>query len=389
MRSFLLTTGAIALVIASPAFAKDQGRGGGGGDRDHGQHAQRGGGDRGGEARQQRSEQRAERGNRGGEHMRGRERQRREARGRDDNRGQQRFVQQEQRSERAQDRIRDRRDDRSQRIRRLEDDLRQRVAKRHDDRSERIAERRANPPREIRFVDGRRYDWNDRRSFADRRQRAERRAFERRPVFVRNVQNVYFPRERAYFLNGNCPPGLAKKRNGCLPPGQARQIAAERRWYDDWWRYRDNDDWRYRYNDGYMYRINPVNGLIGGYVPLLGGALSAGNIWPANYASYPVPDYYSDYYGYDDPYDYRYADNAIYSVDPQTNMIEQIAALLTGDSWAIGQRMPTGYDVYNVPYGYRDQYYDTPDAMYRYSDGYMYQMDPTTQVVQAIIQLIT
>ncbi|MGE4048672.1 MAG: hypothetical protein AB7F35_27715 [Acetobacteraceae bacterium] len=32
---------------------------------------------------------------------------------------------------------------------------------------------------------------------------------------------------RAYFApliaSGNCPPGLAKKQNGCLPPGQARR----------------------------------------------------------------------------------------------------------------------------------------------------------------------
>ena len=32
---------------------------------------------------------------------------------------------------------------------------------------------------------------------------------------------------RAYFVNtygrGNCPPGLAKKNNGCLPPGQAKK----------------------------------------------------------------------------------------------------------------------------------------------------------------------
>jgi len=32
---------------------------------------------------------------------------------------------------------------------------------------------------------------------------------------------------RSYFLNtygrGNCPPGLAKKNNGCLPPGQAKK----------------------------------------------------------------------------------------------------------------------------------------------------------------------
>ena len=32
---------------------------------------------------------------------------------------------------------------------------------------------------------------------------------------------------RLYFVNehgrGNCPPGLAKKQNGCLPPGQAKK----------------------------------------------------------------------------------------------------------------------------------------------------------------------
>lgn len=28
------------------------------------------------------------------------------------------------------------------------------------------------------------------------------------------------------FLAGNCPPGLAKKNNGCLPPGQAKKLWA-------------------------------------------------------------------------------------------------------------------------------------------------------------------
>jgi hypothetical protein len=33
---------------------------------------------------------------------------------------------------------------------------------------------------------------------------------------------------RSYFVEqhgrGNCPPGLAKKNNGCLPPGQAKKV---------------------------------------------------------------------------------------------------------------------------------------------------------------------
>ena len=35
------------------------------------------------------------------------------------------------------------------------------------------------------------------------------------------VREYYGPRFRA----GKCPPGLAKKRNGCLPPGQAKKWA--------------------------------------------------------------------------------------------------------------------------------------------------------------------
>jgi hypothetical protein len=37
---------------------------------------------------------------------------------------------------------------------------------------------------------------------------------------------------------------------------------------------------------------------------------------------------------------------------------------------------------------YRTSYYDTPDAWYRYSDGYIYQVDPTTQLITAIVRSI-
>lgn len=36
----------------------------------------------------------------------------------------------------------------------------------------------------------------------------------------RNVIQVYYRNE---FAAGHCPPGLAKKNNGCLPPGQAKK----------------------------------------------------------------------------------------------------------------------------------------------------------------------
>jgi hypothetical protein len=178
-----------------------------------------------------------------------------------------------------------------------------------------------------------------------------------------------------------CPPGLAKKHNGCQPPGLARQQA----WQPSWWGVPSLSG-RYYYNDGYLVRLN--GDRIGGYVPLLGGALAVGNPWPSYYAPMPVPDYYVNYYGLGPVGGYRYADDVLYRVDPGTSAITAIAALLTGDNFQIGEPIPVGYDVYNVPYAYRGQYIDGPNAWYRYSDGYVYQVDPTTRLVTAAIELL-
>jgi hypothetical protein len=47
-----------------------------------------------------------------------------------------------------------------------------------------------------------------------------------------------------------------------------------------------------------------------------------------------------------------------------------------------------GYDAYNVPYAYRDQYRDSPEHMYRYSNGNIYQVDPTTRLITAAINAL-
>ena len=76
---------------------------------------------------------------------------------------------------------------------------------------------------------------------------------------------------------GGCPPGLAKKNNGCLPPGQAKKLYnVGQRWpgsYGYRWNYNqipydlrnrygfDHDD-RYYYGDGYLYRVDPATMLI-------------------------------------------------------------------------------------------------------------------------------
>ncbi|WP_205479047.1 hypothetical protein [Sphingomonas arenae] len=71
---------------------------------------------------------------------------------------------------------------------------------------------------------------------------------------------------------GSCPPGLAKKNNGCLPPGQAKKLyrVGQRypsdygsRWrydqipYDLRQRYGFDPNDRYYYGDGYVYRVDP------------------------------------------------------------------------------------------------------------------------------------
>lgn len=184
-----------------------------------------------------------------------------------------------------------------------------------------------------------------------------------------------------------CPPGLAAKRNGCMPPGQARQLdhryTRYSRYAPDWWGLpygRGN----YFYDDGFLLQYN--GDRVSAYIPLLGGALRIGNPWPADYGYSRVPDYYSSYYGLGS--NYRYADNVVYRLDPETAAITSVAALLTGDEFLVGSPMPRGYDVYNVPYRYRDRYRDGPDRMYRYSDGYVYQIDPETRLVAAAIELL-
>ena len=75
----------------------------------------------------------------------------------------------------------------------------------------------------------------------------------------------------------SCPPGLAKKHNGCMPPGQARKhYRPGQRWssnygqrwnwsqvpYDWRQRYDLNPNDRYYYRDGYVYSVDPRTMLV-------------------------------------------------------------------------------------------------------------------------------
>ncbi len=200
-------------------------------------------------------------------------------------------------------------------------------------------------------------------------------------------------------FNDDCPPGLAKKNNGCLPPGQAKKRIGAllpaglgsnlldgpyRQWY------RDNDQYFYRNDGDYIYRVNRQGGLVDALFPFQDrdySYYSLGMNYPADYDFYNVPYQYQSFYPDGGDYNYRYGDGAIYQVNRSNNTIDSIVALLAGDL-GVGQQLPSDYGVYNVPTAYRDRYYDTPDATYRYNDGYIYQADPRTQLITAVIDAI-
>jgi hypothetical protein len=41
-----------------------------------------------------------------------------------------------------------------------------------------------------------------------------------------------------------------------------------------------------------------------------------------------------------------------------------------------------------VPLAYRSTYYDRPDVMYRYDNGYIYGVDPRTRMVNDVAYVI-
>jgi len=84
---------------------------------------------------------------------------------------------------------------------------------------------------------------------------------------------------RLYALNarGGCPPGLDRKNNGCLPPGQAKkQFDVGQRFnrsFGTMWtynqipdylrsQYRFDPDDRYYYGNGYLYQVDPRTLLV-------------------------------------------------------------------------------------------------------------------------------
>ena len=93
-----------------------------------------------------------------------------------------------------------------------------------------------------------------------------------------------FGRLYALDARGRCPPGLAKKNNGCLPPGQAKKL----------------------YNIGQRYNRN------------------FGNAWTYN----QIPNHLRSQYQFDQSDRYFYNNGYLYQVDPKTMLIQQVISAL-------------------------------------------------------------
>jgi hypothetical protein len=148
--------------------------------------------------------------------------------------------------------------------------------------------------------------------------------------------------------------------------------------------YPDYGDTCNRYADGVIYEVDCATGYVEDVIPMYAGGYGVGQMLPSAYGYYNVPMQYRSLY-YDTPaYGYWYAPGAIYQYDQRSSLITSVAALMA-PGFTVGQPLPIGYDAYNVPYDYRATYYDTPNAWYRYNNGYIYQVDPVTQIVTAIV----
>ena len=94
---------------------------------------------------------------------------------------------------------------------------------------------------------------------------------------AKHARKVYEGHAAANFWgNRNCPPGLAKRNNGCLPPGIAKQtFNVGDRWNGNYglWQYNQVPlDWRTQYNldaqnryyyrNGYLYSVDPQTRLV-------------------------------------------------------------------------------------------------------------------------------
>jgi hypothetical protein len=139
-----------------------------------------------------------------------------------------------------------------------------------------------------------------------------------------------------------------------------------------------------RYAYGVVYQVDCLTGMVVNVIPTYAGGYGVGQLLPSAYSYYNLPMQYRSMYYPTSDYSYWYAPGAIYQYDRGSSLITSVAALMS-PGFSIGQPLPMGYNYYNVPMAYRATYYDTPNAWYRYNNGYIYQVDPSSLLVTAIV----
>ncbi len=139
-----------------------------------------------------------------------------------------------------------------------------------------------------------------------------------------------------------------------------------------------------RYAYGTVYQVDCATGMVVNVIPTYAGGYGVGQMLPSAYSYYNLPMQYRSMYYPTADYSYWYAPGAIYQYDTSSSLITSVAALMS-PGFSIGQPLPVGYNMYNVPMAYRATYYDTPNAWYRYNNGYIYQVDPSTMLVTSIV----
>jgi hypothetical protein len=162
----------------------------------------------------------------------------------------------------------------------------------------------------------------------------------------------------------DCPPGLEKRNNGCVPPGQAGRDDRNDRWGDND-RYRDTqmiDRNRDGYDDRDLNRDRRVDD----------------REWQIAEGRYDNDDRYGNN---DRDYDDRYQTPA-----PQRGGIGGlIDSVLGGGGLRVGQRVSGNLGA--VPYEYRNQYRDGNGVYYRSDNRAIYQIDARTDTVVRIYSL--
>jgi hypothetical protein len=169
----------------------------------------------------------------------------------------------------------------------------------------------------------------------------------------------------------DCPPGLEKRNNGCVPPGQVGRDDRNDRWGDND-RYRDT---RFvdRNRDGYDDRDLNRDGRVDE---------REWRMADDRYGSNDRYDRDDDRYGrtdrdYDDRYETR---------DTRRGGIGGILQnVLGGGGLRVGQRV-TG-NLGAVPYQYRDEFRDGNGVYYRADSRAIYQIDARTDTVVRIYSL--